>query len=588
MKRKLVLMLTLTLLIGILSVAFDVQEANASGTIYIRADGSIDPPDAPISTLDNVTYTLTGNIASDADGIVVERSTITIDGAGYTVEGTGIRSGGRGFFLSGITNVTIKNANIKQFWAGIWLQNSNNNTISGDNITNNTEYGISIFWGSSNNIISGNNIANNKHGIYLYSSSNNILRDNAMVNNAYNFCVTDHFVNDVDSSNRVNGKPIYYWVNMQDLSVPLDAGYVALVNCTNITAENLSLMNNGQAILLVHTTNSTITQNNVTNIEDGIYLYDSSNNNIIYGNSIITNTSDGIHLEYSSNNNIHGNNITAKWVGIYLDHSSNNTISGNNAKADNPNGIYLTYSSNNIICGNNIQASSGYYGIALENSSKNNAIYGNNIANTGAGVWFYSSSNNVVYHNNFINNNISQAYSVGSVNVWDDGYPSGGNYWSNYTGIDSNVDGIGDSNYTIDADNNDRYPLMGMFTEFNATLEQHIQTICHSTISVFDFNGTAMSFNVSGDNGTAGFCRICIPTALMNATYKVFVNGTEVSHNLLPCSNETYSYVYFNYTHSTQEVIIIPEFPSFLILPLFMIASLLAVIAFRRKRAKLI
>jgi hypothetical protein len=69
----------------------------------------------------------------------------------------------------------------------------------------------------------------------------------------------------------------------------------------------------------------------------------------------------------------------------------------------------------------------------------------------------------------------------------------------------------------------------------------------------------------------------------MNATYKVFIKGTEVSCNLLPCSNETHSYLYFNYTHSTEEVIIIPEFPSFLILQLFMIATLLAVIVYRRK-----
>jgi len=69
----------------------------------------------------------------------------------------------------------------------------------------------------------------------------------------------------------------------------------------------------------------------------------------------------------------------------------------------------------------------------------------------------------------------------------------------------------------------------------------------------------------------------------MSDPYKVFVNGTEVSYDLLPCSNSTHSYLYFTYNHSTQEVIVIPEFPSFLILPLFMIATLLAVIAYRRK-----
>ena len=98
------MMLTL-LLIGMLT-AFNVQPVKAEGTIYIRADGSINPPDAPITTVDNVTYTLTGNITSDADGIVVERSNITIDGAGYMLRGFG---SGYGFNLSGINKVTIKN-----------------------------------------------------------------------------------------------------------------------------------------------------------------------------------------------------------------------------------------------------------------------------------------------------------------------------------------------------------------------------------------------------------------------------------------------------------------------------------------------
>jgi hypothetical protein len=68
--------------------------------------------------------------------------------------------------------------------------------------------------------------------------------------------------------------------------------------------------------------------------------------------------------------------------------------------------------------------------------------------------------------------------------------------------------------------------------------------------------------------------------------YRVFINGTEIAYTLLPCSNSTHSYIYFNYSHSTQEVIIIPEFPSFLILPMFMTATLLAVIVFRRKRER--
>jgi parallel beta-helix repeat protein len=288
-------------------------------TVYIRADGSIDPPDAPISTVDCVTYTLTGNIYSGAYGIVVQRSNIIIDGAGYTVEGTGVVDS-KGISLSELTNVTIKNTNIKRFY-----------------------YCISFFRSSSSNI-QVNNITNNG------------------------------------------------WLS-------------------------------------------------------------------------------GIWLEYSSNNSISGNNIANNWDGISLSHSSNNSISGNNI-TNNDRGIKLSYSDNNSIPGNNI-ANNGD-GIELELSS-GNSVSGNNItANNNYGIYLYylHSSDNIIYHNNFINNVYDQVYSGVSVNVWDDGYPSGGNYWSDYAGVDvksglnqdlPESDGIGDAPYIIDANNTDHYPLMNPY-----------------------------------------------------------------------------------------------------------------------------
>jgi len=79
------IMLTL-LLIGILILTFNIQPVEASGTIYIRADGSVDPDTAPISTVGNVTYTFTDNIIYDE--IVVEKNNTVVDGASYSVQGT--------------------------------------------------------------------------------------------------------------------------------------------------------------------------------------------------------------------------------------------------------------------------------------------------------------------------------------------------------------------------------------------------------------------------------------------------------------------------------------------------------------------
>ena len=168
------------LLTSMLTLVFNIQLVKAERTIYIRADGGIDPPTAPISTVDNVVYTFTGNIN---DLIVVERNNIAVDGAGYTVTGSG---SGNGITLTGRSNVTVRNVTIKNFVNGTWLSSSSNNTLSGNNFTANNVAGISLAYSSNNNVVSGNNAANNGIGIGLQSSSNNTLSgNNFAANNGY-------------------------------------------------------------------------------------------------------------------------------------------------------------------------------------------------------------------------------------------------------------------------------------------------------------------------------------------------------------------------------------------------------------------
>jgi parallel beta-helix repeat protein len=174
MKRIVSGMIIIFLLMGMLALLYRVQRVEASGTIYIRADGSIDPPTAPISSVDNVTYTFADNIN---DSIVVERDNIVVDGAGCTVQGNGT---GTGIDISGRNNVTITKMNIQNFSSGIHCNSTSLSIISRNNITNN-EDGIE-FESSSNNTISGNNITNNDDGIWLYSSSSNSVNENNIAN----------------------------------------------------------------------------------------------------------------------------------------------------------------------------------------------------------------------------------------------------------------------------------------------------------------------------------------------------------------------------------------------------------------------
>jgi parallel beta-helix repeat protein len=395
---------------------------------------------------------------------------------------------------------------------GIGLSYSLNNIISGNNVAEN-DYGLWLHE-SSNNTMSGNKITeNNNNGIWIQVSSNNTLRNNEANNNKYNLGIASsslsHCIQDIDDSNTVNGEPVYYWVNKQDMTVPLDAGYVALVNCTNITVQNIELGNNWQGALLAYTTNSTITkndvannawgieldyssnnnsisENNITSNSDGLWLYKSSNDNTVYGNkimnndygirlyessnnsisgnSIMENNNHGVWFNYSSSNVIYGNDVTNnEQEGIWFEWSCNyNSISGNNITDNYWDSIWLYNSSNNAISGNNLSANN-WAGIALEGSS-NNAIFGNEIKYNYYGVWLNHSLSNTIYHNNFVDNT-EQVHSLNSTNVWEGGSPTGGNYWSDYTGADSDSDGIGDSPYIIDSSNQDNHPLMAPFQE---------------------------------------------------------------------------------------------------------------------------
>jgi parallel beta-helix repeat protein len=236
-------------------------------------------------------------------------------------------------------------------------------------------------------------------------------------------------------------------------------------------------------------------------------------------------------------------------------------------------------------------------------SSSNNSIVGNKITNNNYyGIYLAESSNNTIYHNSFVDNG-EQVSSFESVNVWDNDYPLGGNYWSDYDGADSNYDSIGDTPYFIDANNQDNYPLMGMFSSFNTSYEYAVDFVSNSSISDVSFNlsdievyppEATLTFNVSGEADSEGFLRVCIPKVLINGSYvirfddQIITNITYPQIRELPCSNETHVYFYINYTHSEHAIIItgttmIPEFPSLLILPLLMTATLLAIIVSKKK-----
>jgi parallel beta-helix repeat protein len=206
----------------------------------------------------------------------------------------------------------------------------------------------------------------------------------------------------------------------------------------------------------------------------------------------------GLYLEFCNNTLIQNNLITQNLYGVYIESSSGNTMVGNSIKNNEVIAIILKDSSNNTISGNNIAGTSD--GITLLERSSNNTISGNNIAANGGWdiEFWYASSNNIIYHNNFMSKGVNN---YDSTNVFDDGYPSSGNYWSSYTGKDlysgpyqneTGCDGIIDTPYVIDENNQDRYPFMAPWPLKGTVLTVHTSGVSsHSPVTV-TMNGANM------------------------------------------------------------------------------------------------
>jgi len=427
-----------------------------------------------------------------------------------------------GIHLSGSHNNELRN-NIasNNGLDGIHLTGSHNNELRNNDVSNNFAKGIHIMHSSNTRIIE-NTANSNFYGIALFSSYNSTLSRNAMLNNGFTVSgywywwatgEYDDFIQNIDTSNTINGKPIYYWMNQHDKQVPSDAGYVGIINSTNIIVKDLSLFNNGEGVLVVNSNNLRI---------ENVYL---SQNYI------------GIRIIHSFNNVLSSNTILSNPYGIEIDTSSQNTLTNNIIQDSAYDSLSVdgrklsdfmqNIDTSNIINGKpvyywinrqneQVPSDAGYVGlvncsnIIVRNVSLSNTAQGIELAYTNytrivdvdaygivlihsfyntitknvlhsyrlPAITFKDSSENYIYFNNFIDLDRSFIYIWGdSNNVWRS--PTNitynyndtihinflGNYWIDYSENDPDEDGIGDTPYNIDGDK-DYYPLMEPFENY--------------------------------------------------------------------------------------------------------------------------
>ncbi|WP_456475477.1 NosD domain-containing protein [Candidatus Pyrohabitans sp.] len=218
-------------------------------------------------------YRLAANIidSSATEGCIeINSSDVVLDGKGYTLKRLEPSTTQYGVYVSGQTNVTVKNLTVTGWSSsGIGYVNSDNGTIANNNASNNLVNGIFLDFSSSNTLTDNTANSNNQNGIYLYNSSNY----NNLINNT--------------ASN-----------NLYGISLDFLSNYNTLVN-------------------------NTVNSNN-----NGIYLSSLSSSNTVANNTASSNTQNGISLSSSGSNNLTGNTMKNNQWDFYSTSSPSNTIIG--------------------------------------------------------------------------------------------------------------------------------------------------------------------------------------------------------------------------------------------------------------------
>jgi len=412
--------------------------------------------------------------------LVVNKS-VTIRRHSYDPDECIVNGNGTGTVM----NVTANNVNICKF------------TIQ------NASYAVRLV-DSSNNVFESNKI---KGTVLMEHSSNNNFTSNTFLTGSEPFqfslgdrtfeddYVLEDFVQNISESNTVNGKTIYYWVNGHGGEISGNAGYVALINCTNINVRDIDYVS-GRVMLAY--TNQSIMENLGSVDCRGILLLHSHNNTI--------------------------RRTTLQYGGRCLEmHNSTWNVVANCLASYGGAGIFMVYSHDNVFMRNNITSCLG-------------------------GITLYWSAGNVVFHNNFM-------YYSNPLELWglaaycDNGRE--GNHWTSYAGPDNDHDDIGDVQYL----GVDEHPLkepwsLTKWTDITWQFEPEgmryfVSTECNNTVAYVKYHvkDGFIAFNLTA--GSAGYCNVSIPRDKLDDPFRLEMNGTTTPFILTRNSN--YSFIYFEY-----------------------------------------
>lgn len=418
----------------------------------------------------------------------------------FVIRNVYVHTADRAVRLYGVDHAQVQNSTATGSWYGIWVDSSRDVKVVGNNVSRNNGAGISIVSSTGVDALA-NTIAYNDYGpyigagIFVEASTNATVASNTFTHDGIFVRGTDpsHYAShEITRDNLVNGRPVYYYRNCNDLSVDgVAAGQVIIAGCSNVRVSNLTVDQTEVGVELAYVDGGSVTGSVLTDDWAGLYVTDSRNISVeanyasdsqynmafysstgvsVIGNNISRTRLQGVTFGFTTGSRAVHNVF---WeASLWLAHAKGIFVGANVGRG----GVTAQASTDSLIMGNDF--SGGGYGTLVDESTNITVaenVYSNSLY---AGVELIYSGGNHVYHNNLINNTVQAIQYQGSGNLWDAGYPGGGNFWSDYTGGDScsgpsqdqcpPADGIGDTPYTIQTQGSgfgivDRYPLMQPF-----------------------------------------------------------------------------------------------------------------------------